>query len=274
MRSQDPRTDLMILGALGLGALVVIGIVLSLTGTSDDARSGAWVRSTQSTNLEGTMVAFELLRRLGFNPSRVDAPLSSTTLANVDVLFLIDPVVELRLPEQQALRQWVEGGGRLVSSGPLWSASRPFHGIARKGGVSRGLAASAAQSWRVPGEHAHLALAKDVQVVALSEEWTLESKQEDLPGMGPVEPLLADGYGLRVAARSVGAGAVINKDVPDFALMAGVPAKQVGWMSRFGERLDLPLKTDSETVCTYTGDRYKIKDGCCILIDQSKNIKK
>lgn len=72
----------------------------------------------------------------------------------------------------------------------------------------------------------------------------------------------------------VGAGAVINKDVPDFALMAGVPAKQVGWMSRFGERLDLPLKTDSETVCTYTGDRYKIKDGCCILIDQSKNIKK
>jgi UDP-2-acetamido-3-amino-2,3-dideoxy-glucuronate N-acetyltransferase len=72
----------------------------------------------------------------------------------------------------------------------------------------------------------------------------------------------------------VGAGAVINKDVPDFALMAGVPAKQIGWMSRFGERLDLPLKTDSETVCTYTGDRYKIKDGYCILIDQSKDIKK
>ena len=70
-----------------------------------------------------------------------------------------------------------------------------------------GLAAPTAQALRIPD--AHLALAKDVQVVALSQEWTLESKQGDLPGMGPVEPLLADGYGLRVAARSVGAGAVI-----------------------------------------------------------------
>jgi UDP-2-acetamido-3-amino-2,3-dideoxy-glucuronate N-acetyltransferase len=40
----------------------------------------------------------------------------------------------------------------------------------------------------------------------------------------------------------IGAGAVINKDVPDFALMVGVPARQIGWMSRFGEQLDLPLE--------------------------------
>ena len=43
----------------------------------------------------------------------------------------------------------------------------------------------------------------------------------------------------------VGAGALINKDVPNFALMVGVPVKQIGWMSRFGERLDLPLKGDN-----------------------------
>ena len=72
----------------------------------------------------------------------------------------------------------------------------------------------------------------------------------------------------------VGAGALINKDVPDFALMTGIPAKQIGWMSRFGERLDLPLKTDGETICTNTGDRYQIKDGCCSLINQSNDIKK
>jgi UDP-2-acetamido-3-amino-2,3-dideoxy-glucuronate N-acetyltransferase len=40
----------------------------------------------------------------------------------------------------------------------------------------------------------------------------------------------------------VGAGAVINKDVPAYALMVGVPAKQVGWMSEFGEKLNLPCK--------------------------------
>ena len=41
----------------------------------------------------------------------------------------------------------------------------------------------------------------------------------------------------------VGAGAVVNRDVPDYALMAGVPAKQIGWMNELGERIDEPPKT-------------------------------
>tara|TARA_R110001592_G_scaffold45986_2_gene146689 strand:- start:19089 stop:19670 length:582 start_codon:yes stop_codon:yes gene_type:complete len=54
----------------------------------------------------------------------------------------------------------------------------------------------------------------------------------------------------------VGAGAVINKDVPDYALMVGVPAKQVGWMNEYGERLDLPLTGNAESICEHTGDKY------------------
>jgi UDP-2-acetamido-3-amino-2,3-dideoxy-glucuronate N-acetyltransferase len=54
----------------------------------------------------------------------------------------------------------------------------------------------------------------------------------------------------------VGAGAVINKNVPAYALMVGVPAKQIGWMSEFGEQLDLPLSGESETVCEHTGAKY------------------
>jgi UDP-2-acetamido-3-amino-2,3-dideoxy-glucuronate N-acetyltransferase len=65
----------------------------------------------------------------------------------------------------------------------------------------------------------------------------------------------------------IGAGALVNKDVPDFALIVGVPAKQIGWMSRFGERLIAPLKTNAEITCPHTGDRYQIKDGYCSLID-------
>ena len=63
----------------------------------------------------------------------------------------------------------------------------------------------------------------------------------------------------------VGAGSVVNRDVPDFALMVGVPARQVGWMSRFGERLELPLSGNAEATCPHSGDRYVLQEGLCRL---------
>lgn len=54
----------------------------------------------------------------------------------------------------------------------------------------------------------------------------------------------------------VGAGAVINKDVKPYALMVGVPARQIGWMSEFGEQLALPLDGQAQSTCPHTGDLY------------------
>jgi UDP-2-acetamido-3-amino-2,3-dideoxy-glucuronate N-acetyltransferase len=59
----------------------------------------------------------------------------------------------------------------------------------------------------------------------------------------------------------VGAGAVVNRDVPDFALMVGVPARHIGWMSRHGERLQLPLHGDGDARCERTGERYRLRGG-------------
>ncbi len=56
----------------------------------------------------------------------------------------------------------------------------------------------------------------------------------------------------------VGAGAVVNKDVPAYALMVGVPAKQIGWMSEFGEQLDLPLEGEAQVACEHTGAMYRL----------------
>ena len=60
----------------------------------------------------------------------------------------------------------------------------------------------------------------------------------------------------------IGAGAVVKSDVKPYALMVGVPAKQIGWMSEFGEKLDFSLASDGTAICQHTGDVYShVKDG-------------
>lgn len=56
----------------------------------------------------------------------------------------------------------------------------------------------------------------------------------------------------------VGAGAVVTRSLVPYSLMVGVPARQVGWMSEFGERIDLPLEGAGEYLCPHTGVKYKL----------------
>lgn len=58
----------------------------------------------------------------------------------------------------------------------------------------------------------------------------------------------------------VGAGAVVNKNVPPYALVIGVPARQIGWMSEYGEKLDLPLSGNAQTICKHSGKKYQLKN--------------
>ncbi|MBQ4849220.1 acyltransferase [Pseudoalteromonas sp. MMG012] len=64
----------------------------------------------------------------------------------------------------------------------------------------------------------------------------------------------------------VGAGAVINKDVKAFALMVGVPARQIGWISKYGEQLDIPLTGNATTLCPNTNEQYHLNNDVLTLV--------
>jgi UDP-2-acetamido-3-amino-2,3-dideoxy-glucuronate N-acetyltransferase len=61
----------------------------------------------------------------------------------------------------------------------------------------------------------------------------------------------------------VGAGSVVTKDIKDYALVVGVPATQIGWMSEFGERMESYLDKEGVFLCSKTGDRYVMREETC-----------
>jgi UDP-2-acetamido-3-amino-2,3-dideoxy-glucuronate N-acetyltransferase len=56
----------------------------------------------------------------------------------------------------------------------------------------------------------------------------------------------------------IGAGALVNKNVKPYALMVGVPARQIGWISQYGEKIHLPIKGKGIYTCPHTGSNYEL----------------
>ena len=65
----------------------------------------------------------------------------------------------------------------------------------------------------------------------------------------------------------IGAGSVVNKDVKPYALVVGVPAKQIGWMSEFGEQIPLPLTGAGKYVCPRSSKTYQLNGEKLIVVN-------
>ena len=65
----------------------------------------------------------------------------------------------------------------------------------------------------------------------------------------------------------IAAGSVVRTNVKPYALIAGVPGQQIGWMSEFGERIPLPLKGSGKFICPNMQKKYELIDTELILID-------
>ena len=64
----------------------------------------------------------------------------------------------------------------------------------------------------------------------------------------------------------IGAGAVVTKDVKPYALVVGNPARQTGWMSEYGHKLQFDDK--GYAICPESGEKYRIQDGNVIKVDK------
>ena len=73
--------------------------------------------------------------------------------------------------------------------------------------------------------------------------------------------------GVRIGKYSlIGAGSVVTKNVKDFSLNVGNPSQHIGWISKFGNRLDLPVEGVGECVCPGTKEKYVLNKNICVCI--------
>jgi hypothetical protein len=216
MQARKHSSDYAILIALGLLAVAVLVGVALMGWQQERGERERWMRTTNSTNIEGTKVCCVLYERLGLDVRQQTAPLLTEGLAGVDVLYVLSPLVSMQDDERVALAIWVRNGGVLVGSSMLWDEVLKPTGRQRLYEGMNPMAFRLDSRWdeslrsQVTDDCADLPLARDVAELdfGLADVIPKPLLPEEDDGSG-VKELLVDTIGVRAVLRPLGQGYVI-----------------------------------------------------------------
>jgi len=225
MPQKSNRSDYIILAALAVFAAAVFLAMIAWGWLREDRQSPA-VRTTHSTDFEGTLASYLLLKRLGLPVRRFDRPLLAETASGVGVLVVLSPTVPFSPTEMERLRDWVVVGGVLVcdarTAAGVWDPAEAAPSLPPW--VEGTDPADRRRVTSLPPDAAAQPLARDVRRVHFSTTETIEPGGSPDGDVGPLVLLLSDTRGARIAARQTGAGTVVA--LADSSFLAN------GWVGR------------------------------------------
>ena len=212
------RTDYVVLSVLGAFSVLMLLLLVTLGGHRGDEGGAPWIRTSHTTNTEGALVCYTLFERLGCPVKRIEKPLFSETLDDVDVLFVLLPIVPIQSGEMGPLRRWVRGGGVVVCT-PSAADQILGHKEAGKPEAKQACTTgcrptterherSPDEVTHVPAEASELPLAVDVAQVHFQTSCVIGGP-DPAKASRSRRPLLKDTQGTRIAVHDVGAGHVV-----------------------------------------------------------------
>ncbi len=215
MSTRDHKSDYVILVILCIIAGVIIFALISLGWLKKERSSPFGIRTVRSTNVDGVIVCYTLFERLGFPVGRSENMLLSDVLDEVGVLFLLEPIIPIRLGEVNDLREWLSDGGVLVSTilprGLLPDFDKSSEELFDYYHVpTRYLTSKRTKLTSIPDTFKNLPLAQDVAEVHFKTAEIFDINNFDSNQPTPnIEPLLTDSCGMRIGEYALEQGRII-----------------------------------------------------------------
>ena len=138
MSPKKHKSDYFILSVLGLLTAGVLILLVVRDMTRPDRGASLGFRTTYSTNVDGAIVPYTLFERLGISVARSERVLLRDVLDDVDVLFQLDPLMQVRSDETEDIRAWIISGGVFICTEIPMGFARDLRALGgRRGRFSR-----------------------------------------------------------------------------------------------------------------------------------------